>query len=226
MLATLSEVKDFLGETGNSYDSFLEFQIELISETISQYCRRVFEATDWIQTLEHRDFEKYNRNQIMLFHYPAIAVTGFDDVYEGSPSEVRSPITGYRLHKPTATIEGGGGYNYGFAWSGWGSSNKIEIKYRAGYETIPAPIRHVIYSLIQEKYNRKKSGVDLNFGSDVQRINIPGVIGVDYDYSLQTNETENAFGQILGNYINVLSTYRSERAVIGSVRREYVEEDI
>jgi hypothetical protein len=77
-------------------------------------------------------------------------------------------------------------------------------------------------SIIEERYNKKKSGISLNFGSDVQRVSIAGTISVDFDYSLQSNERVSAYGTILGNYINVLDQYRSERVLTGSGMITYV----
>jgi len=76
--------------------------------------------------------------------------------------------------------------------------------------------------LVKERYNKHTSGIDLDFGSDIQSISIPGTISVAYDYSLQNNERKTAFGAILGNYVNTLDYFRSERPLIGSVRLEYV----
>ena len=74
-----------------------------------------------------------------------------------------------------------------------------------------------------ERYNKKSSGVDLNFGSDVQRVSIPGAISIDFDYSLSNNERKSAYGVILGSNSNILDDWRSERSVIGSGKLEYVE---
>jgi len=100
--------------------------------------------------------------------------------------------------------------------------NILEIVYVAGYAALPAPIKSVELSILEERYNKKKSGISLNFGSDVQRVSIAGTISVDFDYSLQSNERVSAYGTILGNYINVLDQYRSERVLTGSGMITYV----
>ena len=97
------------------------------------------------------------------------------------------------------------------------------IEYDAGYATIPSAILSVLDSLVGERYNKKSSGVDLNFGSDVQRISIPGTISLDFDYSLSNNERKSAYGSILGNNANILDDWRSDRAVLGSDKLIYVE---
>jgi hypothetical protein len=99
------------------------------------------------------------------------------------------------------------------------------ILYDAGYETLPSTIQSVLDSVVQERYNKNTSGVDLNFGSDVQRISIPGAISIDFDYSLNNNDRKSAFGVILGANLNILDPYRSERAILGESKLIYVEEE-
>ena len=98
----------------------------------------------------------------------------------------------------------------------------IDVVYDAGYATVPLEIQESIKQLIQARYNRKQSGVDFNFGSNVQRINIPGVMGIDFDYTLNTNERANKFGMILGDYLNVFDAYRSERTITGDRTEVYL----
>jgi len=93
----------------------------------------------------------------------------------------------------------------------------------AGYATIPTIILTVLDSLVQERYNKKVAGVDLNFGSDVQRVSIPGTISIDFDYSLSNNERKSSYGSIIGSYANILDDWRSERSVVGNSTLQFVE---
>ena len=208
MLDTLSNVKARLGITETSLDSFLTSQINLISDTIEAYCRRSFTEKEFIQTF-YRD-ENSPSNILELFHFPVIEVSSIVEDLEDVDEE------GWRLHGPTGRIiRTDGRFHY---------AEETVVTYTAGYEVIPSPILSVLDSLVQERYNKKNSGVDLNFGSDVQRISIPGAISIDFDYTLNNNERKSAFGTILGNNLNILDNYRSERAILGSGRLEYVEE--
>ena len=209
MLDTLDNVKTKLGITGTEYDDFLNDQITLISDVIESYCRRKFALTSWIQTFYKDDLTQIR--DLELFHFPVDELTAL------TIDEVENDVAEIRVHKPTGILKRkNGGSFYG---------EEIVVEYSAGYEEIPSPILEVLYSLVGERYNKKKSGVNLNFGSDVQRISIPGAISIDFDYSLANNDRKSAFGTILGNYANVLDSYRSERAVVGSGKLEYVEED-
>jgi hypothetical protein len=64
--------------------------------------------------------------------------------------------------------------------------------------------------------------VALNFGSNVQRISVPGVMGIDFDYTLSTNERNNKYGMILGDYLNVFDNYRSERTLVGESEVSFI----
>lgn len=207
MLDTLENVKARLGITVNTYDTFLTQQITMISDVIEAYCRRKFLKAAYVQTFYKEDIT--SRNTLELFHFPAHdgVVMDFDNV------EVDD--TSYRLHKPTARLIA--------PYSLFGQSQITTVEYEAGYDTCPTPILAVLDALVSERYNKKVAGVDLNFGSDVQRISIPGAISIDFDYSLANNERKSAYGTIIGNYTNVLDDWRSERAVVGSGKLSYVE---
>jgi len=207
MLDTLANVKTRLGITTSDDDVFLTQQITLISDVIEAYCRRKFSSANWIQTFYKEDL--VNTKILELYHFPISTLTSI------TVDSVVVPNIDIRVHKPTAQLrKEDGSMLYG---------SKIVVEYAAGYASIPTPILEVLDSLVGERYNKKKSGVNLNFGSDVQRISIPGAISIDFDYSLANNERKSSYGVIIGNYANVLDDWRSERSVIGSGKVEYVE---
>lgn len=209
MLASLADVKAYLGidPLNTQYDVFLTQQINLLTETIEGYCGRKFTLDDYVQTFYREDY-KEPVNELPLFHYPVSSVS--------SVSLDGEATTNFRIHYPTGYLSTE--HNY------FDFLEKIEVEYTAGYGTVPSPVLHVFYSIIEANYNKKVSGVAINFGTDVQRISISGVMSIDFDYSLDSNQRSNAYGTILGNFINVLDPYRSERAIIGSGKIKYVEE--
>lgn len=208
MLVTLNEIKSYLGITNTTYDSFLTQQGTLVSNIIEAYCRRTFSLGSYVQTF----YSDENRpaKTITPYHFP---VTEVDSIVE---DDVELDSTLYRLHKPTGIITQPYG-SFFFA-------RETVVTYTAGYANIPDAIKSVVFSIVQERYNKKTSGIDLNFGSDVQRISIPGAISIDFDYSLSNNERKSAFGSILGSQVNVLDYFRSERAIIGSDKLEYIDD--
>lgn len=207
MLDTLANVKSRLGITTSADDAFLTAQITLISDTIEAYCRRSFVVDDYIQTFYRGDYVP--SRMLELFHYPLTAVATIEE------DGIELDTDFYRVHKPTGRIIRTDGIFF--------FSNETVVTFSSGLAAIPTPILSVLDSLVQERYNKKTSGLDLNFGSDVQRISIPGAIAIDFDYSLNNNERKSAFGVILGSNLNILDQYRSERAILGNSTLVYVE---
>lgn len=208
MLVTLADMKAHLkidsGNTDN--DSFLTDQLNLISDTVEAYCQRVFSQATYTQTFYHQDYT-YGM-QLETFHFPLISVTS---ITEGA--DLLDPSY-YRVHKPTGLITRNS--------SAFFICQDVTVVYSAGYATIPTPIQSVVMSLVEERYNRKNTGVSLNFGSDVQSISVPGSISIAFDYSLSNNDRSNTLGTLLGSYVNVLDHYRSDRAIIGSGKITYL----
>jgi len=212
MLVSLSDVRAYLGISAlnTTMDVWLTEQIEVISDTIEVYCGRMLVAADSTQTFYEDEFDR-DKNELTLANYPVNSLTG---IYEVDSS---STLLNYRFHKQTGKVipdEGNSFFNH---------SDTIIVYYNAGYTTTPNPIKSVVYSLVEERYAKKNQGISLGFGNDVQSISIPGTISISYDYSLQANERAANMGMILGNYINVLDAYRSERPIVGPIGREYLE---
>lgn len=209
MLVTLDETKEYLGITESTYDDFLTSQIQLVSEAIEGYCGRKFEEKDYSQTFYTDDYADQSPvKNLPLFQYPVSAVTLIELDSEA--------LTEVRLQKDSGIISHRDGL--------MNCGDELIVEYTAGYAVIPMVIKSVVYNVVGERYNKKKSGVNLDFGSDVQRISIPGTISIDFDYSLQTNERKTFYGTILGNNVNLLDNYRSERVIVGSGRLTYNEE--
>lgn len=208
MLVTLAAMKTHLGISGTTYDTFLETQITTVSDAIESYCRRKFEQTTYEQTFYGTDYPP--SRDLHLFMYPLISVASIEEDGE----EVDS--ADYRINKPAGyVIKSSGYFNYG--------ADETVITYSAGYATIPTPLQDIVFSLVGERYNKKVAGIDLNFGSDVQRVSIPGTLSIDFDYSLSNNDRSTPFGSILGNYLNSLDYYRSHRVAIPEGNLIYVD---
>lgn len=211
MIVSLAEVKAYVGEVGTTYDVFLQTQIDIITEAIEGYCGRIFSEDEYIQTFYNRDFSVPQR-ELKLYHYPVSAIA---TAVEGS-TDIKPSI---RLHKPTGILTKPDNYFYATC------EETTVIQYTAGYANadIPKPLKQVVFSLAEEAYNKKKAGIAINFGSDVQRVSIPGTISIDFDYTLTNSDRVNAFGTILKSNLNILDPYRSERTISGG-DIAYVEE--
>lgn len=215
MLGSVEEFCEWAGIDSESLTDedaiFIETQLTLLDEAVRTYCRREFELKTYKQTFYSEDY--YPERELQLYQYP---VKELISVEEDSVALTEDQLEEIRLHKPTAILKRRSGFHLAM---------ETEVTYSAGYEIIPPIIMNVIYSITQERYNKKKAGIQLSFGSDVQRVSIPGTISVDFDYSLQNNESTSRLGTILGSYVNQLNEYRSERTVIGSGKLQYVEEE-
>lgn len=213
-LVTLAEVKAYLGISANTYDTFLTEQINFVSAVIEGYCGRVFNQATYTQDFYSQDYE-FDQTELHLFHYPLVSITSIKPFNLVNNAKVYlDPVTEYRINKPMAIVMSQSGlFSY---------CDGVEIIYSAGYATIPDILKNTCYGVIEGRYSKKVSGVNLNFGSDVQSISIPGTISIAFDYSLTSNERANAFGVVLGNYLNIVDKYRSHRAIVGEGKVTFV----
>jgi hypothetical protein len=214
-MLTLSQMKNFLNISlvDTTFDTFLETQISVVSEAVEGYCNRKFSLRSYVEYFFREDFSE-TTYKIQARQFPIVSLQSLQ-VSDSEDSLTWEGIASYRLHKPSGIINSQEGL--------FRSGRVLKMTYSAGYAEIPAIISHVIYSIVEERYNKKVSGVSLNFGSDVQRISIPGSIAIDFDYSLNQNERKSAYGVILGNFLNVLDPFRSERVVSGPSKLSYLE---
>lgn len=206
-LDTLGNVKTRLGITGTAYDSFLTAQIALISDIIENYLGRKLMTANYKQTFYRDEIPAAKKAE--LFHYPVTAVASV--IEDGNTLD----SSFYRLHGDSGQLLAIEGHTFFCA-------KKTEITFTAGYATCPSAILAVLDDIVNERYNKRVAGVALDFGDDVQRVSIPGAISIDFDYSLSNNERKSAYGVILGSNVNILDHWRSERAVLGKEKREYV----
>lgn len=207
MICTLAEIKTALGISDTSEDAFLTRQGQLVSDAIEAYCKRRFLTGTYTQTFYADEHEP--SKELVLAAFPVASITSVtvDNVVMDSSEYRLNPAAGI-LIRPY----------------GWHRCTKTVVVYAAGYAqgSIPSNVKEVVYNVVGERRSKKNAGIDLNFGSDVQRISIPGTISVDFDYTLANNDRTTPFGSIIGNYLNVLDFYRSDRAVVGAGRLEYV----
>jgi hypothetical protein len=212
-----------IGVADTTYDGFLTQQITMLSEAIEAYCGRTFSSTKYVQTFYLEELLNKDKplDNLTLHHFPLISVEGIVEKF--LDTDTGTPVTDFRINKDVSKVIKKhiyGNSTYNFFWSG---AMIVEVSYTAGYVSIPTPITQVIYSIVQERYNKEKSGINLNFGPDVQGVSIAGVMSIQYDSTLSSNDRKTPFGSVLGNNLNVLDYYRSDRALVGSVRPVYVE---
>jgi len=225
MLVSLIDMKAYVNELTITYDQFLTDQITIISDAIEGYCGRKLLTASYTQTYEAQDYSAYERKQLYLFHYPVTAITTVKEIEILPTGNNETTLTAPEtlLHGESGKIKRKSTSNVYMNWfTEYGHASQVEVVYDAGFATTPTPIEDVVFNLVSERYNKKINGIEVDFGNNVQRMAIPGVMSIDFDYTLQANERKSSYGMILGNYLNVIDTYRSERGAVKLVKENYV----
>lgn len=216
MIVTVEQMKTYLqiDQSDTSHDVFLLDQISLIQSAMENYCGRKFDEQTYIETYYRDEVNQDLVPTIFTTHYPIVSI---EAVTEGEDEVVT-----YRLNKSRGQITR---MNDCFRKETWFQSEQVlEVSYTAGYtsENSPRELQQVIYGLVSENYNKRQAGIDINFGSNVQRVSVAGVMSIDFDYTLNSNERKNAFGIILGDWANVLDRFRSEQYITGKIMETYL----
>lgn len=227
MLVTLTEMKDRLGIADASQDDFLTEQLQIVSETIEAYCNRKFLTATYVQDFYEDLYTEYaSRESLLLACYPVQSITSIKEIYQEESGDTENLLASvkYRLHKPTGKIYRLESMVKDRWFSNYNTHNLVQVEFVAGVDqaNLPLPLKEVVYSIVTERYNKYAAGIDVNFGPGVQRVSIPGVMSLDFDYSLDSNKRENKFGAIIGDHANVLDFYRSDSGVMPIIREVYV----
>lgn len=218
MLVTLNDLKNYLKIplATTDYDNFLNDQNAIVSEAIETYCKRKLLTGSYVQTFYEEDFKNNSSvSDLWVSQFPIQSITSVKSV---SKSNVETVLTDYRAKKDSGKL-------VREQYKCWFQEcpKKIVVSFTSGYTELPAPIRSVVYSIIEERYAKELRGISMNFGSDVQSVSIPGAISIAFDYSLQANDRTTPMGMILGNHVNVLDSYRSERSLGQTIKEEWVD---
>ncbi len=219
MLVSLDDMKEYLGIPlgDTSQDSYLTTELLMFTEAIENYCNRKFEVATYVERIYHRDF--YNARDHHLYHFPIVSIASAIEKAKDEDDITLNTLVNKRTGKFNVLDED---EYFTRLFVNTGRNGYMDITYDAGYATVPLEVQESVKMLVQARYNKKNSGVDFNFGSNVQRINVAGVMGIDFDYTLSTNERNNKYGMILGDYQNVFDNYRSERTLIGETEVTYM----
>ena len=215
-LVSLEDMKEYLGISDSSQDDYLNSELALFSEAVENYCNRKFLQATYTERIYHRDFR--NQREHYLYHFPVVSITSVTEKAYNEDDVALGHLVNKKIGKLNVLDECEYVRNL---FTNTGMNGYLEIVYEAGYTDTPLEVQEAIKELIQARYNKRESGVDFNFGSNVQRVSIPGVMGIDFDYTLSTNERSNKYGMLLGDYQNILDNYRSERTLIGESQVTY-----
>jgi len=148
-LATLAEVKEFLGITGTSLDALIGHLITRMEKAISNYCNRVFEAANYI---EQYDGAKFNGGVLILKNFPVISVTTLkEDSGRTFAAGTEIDSTDYVIYKEEGVIQlDDDEFEEGL--------QTVQVSYRAGYGPIPADLSQCCIDMVSYKLEDRKTG--------------------------------------------------------------------
>ena len=222
MLVTRDEMKTYLGITDANSDDFLDREIDIISVAVNGYCNRQFEETTYTQTFFRQDFDEItSRKDLWLFHYPVKEIERGQEVDQETTMNALE-ILSFPDRGKLIKLERSDARRKFWFDSLDGFTGRIEVLYDAGFTTIPSDIKAVVFEIVADRWKSDQSGTGLDFGKNVQRMGIPGVMNIDFDYTLSKNERETTYGIFLGDHVNALDIHRSERAIIGEIKESII----
>lgn len=139
--ATLSDVKAWLGITGDTDDALLTRLINAESARIDSYVDRVLSATNYDIV-----FSGNGRSSIVFPQYPIISVSSVSVNGVSIPAYVAPNGYGYAFSAWRIQLEG-----RAFSWG----VNNCRAVFRAGYETIPLDVVQACIELVALRYRER-----------------------------------------------------------------------
>jgi hypothetical protein len=156
-LTTYANVKAELGLTDDTQQSYIERQINVVSQKIENYCNRIFKSTTYTN-------EKYignNLNVLTLKQYPVTTLSKV--TLDGTEIDLNSLIldgNSGMIEFTNAIFESSniscGISNYPFL-----CQKNITVTYTAGYATIPYDLEEICIREVVNAYENKGTTKDL-----------------------------------------------------------------
>jgi hypothetical protein len=189
MLASLANIKLFLGITDNSKDSLLTLLGTAVSKQIETYTGRTFESTVYT----NEEYDGNGTRELKLKHFPVVTFTKLErnnaedntddwteldssDYWVDTNSGVVSRVSGFLDYEPTA--ENDLSNESLFTWG----KNRYRATYTAGYATVPEDVQLVTMLSVSNLF---KTGKNPNLKSESlgdHSITFKDSLGLD-DYS-------------------------------------------
>lgn len=170
-LCSVSDVKESLGiaSSDTTKDNLIERKINQASQAISNYCERIFQATDYTD-------EEYNGSyidQLVLNQRPINSVTVLQ--YRATSLNTDNWIdinsTYYQIDSTAGILK--------LIFAASGRWNRWRVTYNAGYSTIPSDLAEACNALACYYYQNKDGQVQIKRKSEGQRQidYYPGITG-------------------------------------------------
>lgn len=133
-------------------DEMLEDYIEVATAAVEDLCERVFTEVEYTETLRGTGTEK-----LLLNNYPVVEIDSINETTISDGATESVDITGLirsDLHDASGILELSDG--------GWSAGSLYEVTYTAGYDTIPAPVRHATAVWVSELLKPDYAGPSLD----------------------------------------------------------------
>ena len=160
MLASLEYVKDVIGITNTTYDSYLTNRIVAASDAVQHWCNRKFNLQSYTEY-----YDGPNSTTLMLNQRPVQSVTSvtlrvYSQVPEIIPGSdiIFNSKSGLISVNPESTFNGWFSYDYAAGQQG------IQVIYTAGYPSIPYVIQEQLAKIVANQYATR--GQDLTLTSE------------------------------------------------------------
>lgn len=148
-LCSRSDVKSYLGLSGEEYDELIDLLIAAASEAVERFCRRRFAETAYTEYHDGR-----GRNCIVLKRRPVSAVSGvWDDLDRVFPEATKLEEDDYvsdmdrgLVVLPSGTFADG--------------VRNVKVVYTAGYSEIPDDVGQSCIMLAAAWFHRGREGAD------------------------------------------------------------------
>lgn len=141
-LATLAQLKEYLGVTETTDDALLSRLLDVCSASIEKWCSVRFKAADYTGA-----FDGNGRAAIFISQEPLISVSAV--AIAGVPVQASASITqaGFYVADRALRLRGGLVFPLG--------EKNVEAEFRAGYETIPADVVQACVKLAALRYKER-----------------------------------------------------------------------
>ncbi len=196
VLVTLDTIKTRLGITDTDSDAYLDAQIAFITAIISNYCERVFCATDYVQTWKRPPDTGlvWGSKVLYLYEYPVNSIASVT-------------VNGVLLDSSEYTLDT---RTWSVISESFLTGYDVEIVYNGGFDPIPADVAMAAEDLVVSRYMQRSNDPSRIVRSE----SVPEVGSVDY---VTSTYYQRGFDPLIGNYGTTLDRYRTERALVPDI---------
>ena len=158
-LTTLVDVKQHLGITDASEDSFLEKLIDRSTSRIESHVNRKLKKRAFTELYDGPGTQHLLLNQFPITTVTSVNIDQGQDFLAGTNIDLDALII--RAEEGLLSFGGETGGGPGFDTGIWiAGTRNIKVVYTAGYDPIPDDLTHACVKLVAVEFNRSREGAD------------------------------------------------------------------